>query len=79
MNRRESNYVRLRERFFRSEDDMARAMRKWLKLRDSMRRAEGRLDKELAERHSKIGGKLDVRELPLLRVGGEVDPEVDGA
>lgn len=81
-------YAKLLDDFNKTDEQLARLTKRWLKQRVAMKRAEKRLDKETGERHS-IGGKLDIRELAppeeldgalrLLRVRREVHAKVNGA
>lgn len=87
--KRELKYAKLVEDFNKTEEAVARLLKRWLKQRADMRRAEKRLEKETGERHSKVAGKLDVRDLAspaeldealrLLRVRREVNSKENGA
>lgn len=63
MKTREQKFAELHAQHTKAESAMIRATKKWLKLHAAVKRAEKRLDKELAEKHSQIAGKLDVRKI----------------
>jgi hypothetical protein len=60
---REEKHAKLVEKVAAAETELTRAFNKWQKLRQQLRRSEKRLDIELAERHSEIAGKLDIRDI----------------
>jgi hypothetical protein len=56
-------YAAIRDKLDSAESELARAMRKWLKLREQERRAHRALDKDFAERSERGAGELDWTDL----------------